>query len=86
MKFLPTLLLTLSLFIPGVRSEDTPTANRSLVVEASDNQQVWVNTATGVYHYPGTRWYGNTKQGEFMSEEEAREHGYRAAKNGQMEG
>ena len=42
--------------------------------------------ATGVYHYPGTRWYGNTKQGEFMSEEEAREHGYRAAKNGQMEG
>jgi hypothetical protein len=42
-----------------------------------------VNTATGVYHYPGTRWYGNTKQGKFMSEAEARAHGYRPARNGQ---
>jgi hypothetical protein len=24
---------------------------------------VWVNTRSGVYHYPGTRWYGNTKSG-----------------------
>jgi hypothetical protein len=29
------------------------------------------DTANGVYHYPGTRWYGNTKQGKFMSQAEA---------------
>jgi hypothetical protein len=33
----------------------------------------------------GTRWYGNTNQGEFMSEAEAQARGYRAAKNGQVE-
>ncbi|BCM90582.1 nuclease [Abditibacteriota bacterium] len=45
--------------------------------------QVWVNTKSGVYHYPGTRWYGNTKQGEYMSEQQALAQGYHAAGNGQ---
>jgi hypothetical protein len=37
----------------------------------SEERQVWVNTATGVYHYSGTRWYGHTKQGKFMTEKDA---------------
>jgi hypothetical protein len=82
-NFLQTLVLTLFLFVPGVRSQDTP-AWRGTLVQASDDQ-VWVNIATGVYHYPGTRWYGNTNQGEFMSEVEARAKGYRASKHGQFE-
>jgi hypothetical protein len=49
----------------------------------SSNYQVWVNTRSGVYHYPGARWYGNTTQGKFMSEAEARAEGYRPARNGQ---
>ena len=41
--------------------------------------RVWVNTNSGVYHSPGTRWYGSTKQGEYMTQKKAREGGYRPA-------
>jgi hypothetical protein len=40
---------------------------------------VWVNTDSGVYHKPGTRWYGKTKQGKYMIEADAQKAGYRAA-------
>ena len=41
---------------------------------------VWVNTATKVYHYEGDRWYGNTKEGKYMTEQDAIKAGYRASK------
>ena len=41
---------------------------------------VWVNTTTGVYHKPGTRWYGKTKKGKYMLETDAIKAGYKAAK------
>jgi hypothetical protein len=41
--------------------------------------KVWVNTNSGVYHCPGTRWYGVTKQGEYMTQKKARESGFRPA-------
>ena len=44
---------------------------------------MWVNTASGIYHYPGRRWYGATEHGQFMSEEEALSEGYRPTLNGQ---
>jgi competence protein ComEA len=44
---------------------------------------VWVNTATKVYHYEGDKWYGNTKEGKYMTEDEAIKAGYRASKEGQ---
>lgn len=41
--------------------------------------KVWVNTASSVYHCPGSRWYGVTKNGQYMSESEAKQGGNRPA-------
>jgi hypothetical protein len=45
---------------------------------ASD-PQVWLNTNSLVYHCAGTRWYGATRNGEFVRESEAEARGARAA-------
>ena len=41
--------------------------------------QVWVNGM--VYHCPGTRYYGNTKSGEYMTEQAAIAAGAHASHN-----
>lgn len=45
----------------------------------ADTIRVWVNTRSGVYHCPGTRYYGSTKAGRFIGQAAARSAGYRAA-------
>ncbi len=40
---------------------------------------VWVNTDSHVFHREGSRYYGKTKQGKYLSEEEAVKEGDRAA-------
>jgi len=41
--------------------------------------KVWVNTESGIYHCPGSRYYGKTKVGEYMTERRAQRKGYTAA-------
>jgi hypothetical protein len=45
--------------------------------------QVWVNTDSHVYHREGSRFYGTTKKGKYMTEAEAVKEGNRAAGKGE---
>jgi len=44
---------------------------------------VWFNTQSHVYHFPGQRWYGRTKNGGYACKSAADEHGGRPSGNGQ---
>jgi pyruvate/2-oxoglutarate dehydrogenase complex dihydrolipoamide acyltransferase (E2) component len=41
--------------------------------------QVWVNTETGIYHRQGSRFYGTTRTGKYMTEQDAKQAGYKPA-------
>jgi hypothetical protein len=58
-------------------SSSTPSASDIAAAKASG--KVWVNLESGVYH-KGGRWYGKTKNGKFMTADEAKKAGYKAAK------
>ena len=50
-----------------------------MLPEPAAGVKVWVNTSSGVYHCPGTRYYGNTTRGKYLPEPEARAAGNRPA-------
>src|SRR5205823_10175917 len=43
--------------------------------------KVWVNTETHVYHKEGSRFYGTTKKGKYMTEAEAIKEGNKAGQH-----
>jgi DNA uptake protein ComE-like DNA-binding protein len=61
---------------PAATAKSAPQAQPS-----PGSGMVWVNLDSGVYHKEGTRYYGKTKNGKYMSESDAIKAGYRAAKN-----
>ena len=48
------------------------------ITDAKAKGMVWVNTNTKVYHKDG-EFYGKTKRGQFMTEDDAKKAGNRAA-------
>ena len=42
--------------------------------------EVWVNTRSGKYFHTGSAYYGHTKQGEYLTEDQAQKQGYTAAR------
>jgi DNA uptake protein ComE-like DNA-binding protein len=65
---------------PATTARTSPPAQAS-PAPAPGSGMVWVNTDSGVYHKEGTRYYGKTKNGKYMSEADAVKAGYRPAKN-----
>jgi len=49
------------------------------IADAKAKGMVWVNTSTKVYHKDG-QFYGKTKKGKFMTEDDATKAGFKAAK------
>ena len=82
---LSAFLFSSSLFAQNVTPRATPHSGFSDAdsfdhsSKSASKTKVWVNTKSGLYFYPGARWYGKTKQGKYMTEAEARASGYRAA-------
>jgi len=63
------------------KATDAAKAPETVAKTPPQKGMVWVNTDSGIFHKEGDRWYGKTKQGEFMTEADALKKGYRAAKN-----
>lgn len=85
-----TWLLLLNASFAAVQNPpSTPPATKTTVApaKASDadiaaakaSHKVWVNLDTGIYH-KGGRWYGKTKNGKFMTMDDAKKAGYKPAK------
>lgn len=59
---------------PTAKSSSTATTSAA---PGGGPGQVWVNHTSKVYHCQGDRWYGKTKDGEYMTEAAATAAGYR---------
>lgn len=73
--------------VPAVKTPAVPkaAAPANIVVPPAGRGMVWVNPDSKVYHKEGSRWYGKTKKGSYMTETEAVRAGFRAPKQGGKE-
>jgi hypothetical protein len=73
---------------PGATPASTPAAKKHKAPEpqaaqapGGGNGQVWVNSESHVYHKEGSKWYGRTKHGKYVSEADAVKEGDKPSKN-----
>ena len=72
--------------LPLTKGAGRPRASRrspfsaSPAVQSGTGGKVWVNLKSGKYFPPGSRYYGKTKEGLYLSEADAQSRGYVAAK------
>jgi hypothetical protein len=67
---------------PAGSSAKAPSSTTAAAQKTSPTKNgglVWVNTESGVYHRRGSRWYGRTRQGKYMTEADAIKARYKAS-------
>ncbi len=82
MRRVISIILLAFVLLAGTPATSVPSQQLSVAQTqnaGNPDVKVWVNTNSGVYHCPGTRWYGNTKKGEYMTQKKAQAKNYRPA-------
>ncbi len=75
---------SVALPLRGAPASDTITADSgapTATLAKGGQTKVWANTKSRVYHCPGSRYYGTSSAGEWMTEAAAIKAGYRGAYN-----
>ena len=67
---------------PGAKSASSTSAGKTAMPTTAavggGDGKVWVNTKSKTYHCDGTKYYGKTKVGEYMTEADAKAKGNHA--------
>lgn len=65
---------------PTIIISNTPIPGTDITPQvAAARDLVWVNTKSGIFHRPGSRFYGGTTDGFYSTQARAQASGYRAA-------